>query len=75
MDNKRNEGSAGRERRACAFCGHKFAPTVEWQKYCLPACRMAAFRRRHPKISPEILRDIAELKKDNAAMKKILNLR
>lgn len=33
----------------CYWCGKEFTPTKSWQKYCSPACRVAANRKRLPK--------------------------
>jgi hypothetical protein len=43
--------TAGRE-RACPVCARGFRP-VRRQTYCTPACRKAAWRRRHqPALTP-----------------------
>lgn len=33
----------------CQWCGKEFTPIKSWQKYCSPACRVAANRKRLPK--------------------------
>ena len=33
----------------CQWCGKEFTPLKSWQKYCSPACRVAANRKRLPK--------------------------
>lgn len=33
----------------CQWCGKEFTPLKSWQKYCSPACRVAANRKRPPK--------------------------
>ena len=30
----------------CQWCGKEFTPIKSWQKYCSPACRVAANRKR-----------------------------
>lgn len=33
----------------CQWCEKEFTPLKSWQKYCSPACRVAANRKRLPK--------------------------
>lgn len=33
----------------CQWCGKEFTPLKSWQRYCSPACRVAANRKRLPK--------------------------
>lgn len=33
----------------CYWCGKEFTPLKNWQRYCSPACRVAANRKRLPK--------------------------
>jgi hypothetical protein len=46
----RNDGETS---RPCAICGTRFQP-VGRQHFCKPACRQAAWRRRHPTPLPAV---------------------
>jgi hypothetical protein len=37
----------------CAICGTRFQP-IGRQRFCKPACRQAAWRRRHPTPLPPV---------------------
>ena len=34
----------------CQWCGKEFTPLKSWQRYCSPACRVAANRKRLPRM-------------------------
>jgi len=78
MNNKRFQERTAKENLeidVCDECGKEYQPVVWWQKHCSDRCRQIAYRKRNPKISPALLKDIEGLKKDNAAMKKKLRMK
>lgn len=58
----------------CDECGKVYQPKIWWQKNCEDKCRLVAYRRRNPRITPAILKDIENMKKDNVAMKEKLGM-
>lgn len=50
----RNDGvTTDGQRSACPVCGGAFVP-VGRQRFCSPACRQAAWRRRRPTLLPRL---------------------
>lgn len=48
------------ERRKCKNCNKDFTAMRSWARYCSDACRIAYFRKTHPQLSPEELKEIKE---------------
>jgi len=48
------------ERRTCKNCGKSYTAMRYWAKYCSASCRIAYFRKTHPHISPEELKQIKD---------------
>ena len=48
------------EVKICEECGNEYYPTRSWQKFCHPDCRMANWKKKHPYITPEELKEIKE---------------
>ena len=48
------------EKRICKNCGKEYMARRKWAKYCSDACRIAYFRKTHPQLSPEELKQIKE---------------
>jgi len=59
----------------CDECGKEYQPNVWWQKHCGSSCRLIAYRKRNPSITPAILETIEEIKKDNIAIKAKLGIK
>lgn len=34
------------QKHKCDECGDRFWPTTTWQKFCSPACRLKAWRKK-----------------------------
>jgi len=47
-------------KRRCKSCGEGFMATRFWHEYCSDVCRVAYYRKTHPQLSPEELRQIKE---------------
>lgn len=48
------------EERKCKNCNKSYVAKRFWAKYCSSTCRIAYYRKIHPKISPEDLKQIKE---------------
>ena len=46
--------------KICEECGKEYPPNRSWQRFCHPDCRMANWKRQHPYITPEDLKEIKE---------------
>ena len=77
MDNKRFIERTAKEdlqEDACETCEEIYQPVVWWQKNCSAKCRQIAYRKRNPRITPELMKDIQALKEDNLKMKEKLQM-
>lgn len=48
------------ERRKCKNCGKEYTAIRSWAKFCSDTCRIANYRKSHPQLSPEELKQIKE---------------
>jgi len=46
------------EKRICKNCDEEYEATRLWQKFCSDRCRTAYYRKTHPQLSPEELKQI-----------------
>jgi len=46
--------------RKCKSCGKTFTAMRSWARYCDASCRMAYFRKTHPLLTPEELKQIKD---------------
>lgn len=58
------------EKDLCDECGKEYQPVIWWQKHCEDSCRLLAYRKRNPRISPALLKDIETMEERIKALEK-----